>query len=406
MARFRYKAVAANGEHLQGELDATSREDAIARVQAAGHLPVSAEAVSGRGTDFRSWAQQLVKPRSVRPREVVLLTSELATLLGAGMPLNNALITLRDLSPIGPVKSLVSAIQERVQGGASLSEAMAGHEGTFGRLYLSLVRAGEASGALDVVMERLAAYLEDARALRSSIQTALIYPTLLLMLVVVSLIVLMTFVIPRFVPLFEDYGRNLPLLTIVVFAVSEWCQTWWWLFPVSIVALAWAAFRLLEDPARRLRWDAWCLGLPWVGPLLAEMEIARFARTLGTLLANGVPMLAAMNLVKDVIGNRTIATDLEAVAASLERGQRMAQPLKASGHFPPLAVELISVGEESGEIDAMLAKLSDIYDEAVGVSVKRLLTVLEPVLILGLGVLVAIIIISVLSAILSLNEFI
>ena len=407
MPVFRYKAVSGKrGDILRGMIEAPSRELALARLESAGHLLISAEQV-GAGRSFEPGRLLAWRRRDrINRKDLALFTRELATLVQAGLPLEQSLQTLSRLNLAAPVQRLTTGLLETIRGGASLSDALAGKSGVFGNLYINMVRAGEAGGALDTVIGSLADYLERMAALRMHVISALIYPLILLSFAVLSLLVLMTFVVPEFVPLFEDAGQNLPWLTQAVFALSSLFQQYWWSALPAAAAALWFLHARLSQPASRLRFDAWCLRLPWIGVVVKQVETARFSRTLSTALANGVPLLTAVGLVREVLGNRRMAEVLDAVQAGLEQGQSMSKPLAASGVYPELATQLIAVGEASGQLEAMLAKVADIYDKEVQTAIKRLLTVLEPALILGLGALIALIIVSVLLAVLSLNALV
>ena len=405
MPVFRYRAVSHGGEMLQGEIEAPSRAAAIEKLQGAGHLPISAEEgaaeIRGQRPVFR-W------PRwgAARHDAIRAMTRELATLLQAGLPLDQALSTLAEVSASPAVKKLVRDIYARVQGGAALSQAMEAQGESFSRLYLNLIRAGEAGGALETVLQRLADYLERSAALRASIVSALIYPVILLCIALFSVSALLVFVVPQFVPLFEDTGAALPLATRLVFGAAEGLQRFWWALPLALGVGGGLLQNRLKAPAGRLRWHSFLLRLPLSGGLITRLEVARFARTLGTLLGNGVPLLTGVALVGEVINNQAIAAVMSRVTARLEQGGRLAEALVREPHFPALAVQLIRVGEESGQLEAMLLKIADIYDTEVNTTIKRLLALVEPVLILGLGGLIAVIIISILVAILGLNELV
>jgi len=407
MPRFHYKAVAANGEILEGEMDAPSQTIAIDRLQSAGHLPISAEESS---SPFKSTGDSLFATFFPRKRvtfqDIGILTRELATLLHAGLPLDHALRTLEEISDKAPIKSQVQDIHARVQGGAPLSDAMEAQGDVFSRLYLNTIRAGEASGALDIVLARLADYLDRSADLRSSVKSALIYPSILIVVAIISVLALLIFVVPQFVPLFEDVGQALPVLTQIVFGTAEFIRQYWWALIGIIAAVIWIGHKQLEDQNKRLRWDAWSLRTPLFGKLITKLEVARFAGTLGTLLKNGVPLLTAVSIVREVLTNRMLANVMDKVSASLEEGRSLAEPLMKSGYFPQLAVRLIQVGEETGQLEAMLLKIADIYDLEARTTIKRLLTLLEPILILGLGAVIAVIIISILIAMLGLNELV
>ncbi len=394
---------AKGGDIRQGVIEAPSRDVAIANLQSAGHLPISADEIgAGRSFDFIRfpvWRQR----DKVTQKDVVLITRELATLVQAGLSLEQALRTISQLNLAAPVRRLLHNLLENIQGGISLSAAMAEQAGVFSNLYINMVRAGEASGALDVVISRLADYLERMSELRAHVITAMIYPAILLGFSILSLLVLMMFVVPEFVPLFEDAGQTLPWLTQVVFTLSSLFQQYWWGLLVLLTAAVWFMNKHLSEPAYRLRFDSWCLRLPYIGDVIKQMEMARFSRTLSTALGNGVPLLTGIRLVKEVIANQRIANVMETVLINLEQGQSMAKPMKDSRVCPELATQLIGIGEASGQLEAMLTKIADIYDKEVQASIKRLLTILEPVMILGLGALIAFIIVSVLLAVFSLN---
>ena len=406
MPLFRYKAIAQDGQIQFGEMDAPSRAVVISRLQSTGQLPISAEESDPRRYSLGALKNRFKTSSRVSSRDLVVLTRELATLLQAGLPLDSALQTLVRLSSSQALKVLVTDIHNRVREGMSLSDAMNHQGGVFNRLYLNMIRAGEAGGAMHQVIDRIADYLERMAELRSTIITALLYPCILLVVSLLSLLILMGVVVPRFVPLFADAGQTLPLLTRMVFGAAALFQSWWWALLGGIALSIWALDKYLAGAEHRLRFDIWLLGLPQIGALLQQVDIARFSRTLGTLLNNGVPVLTAITLVREVIANRAMSGVMDQVASSLEQGQRLAQPLKDSGFYPPLAVQLIEVGEESGQLDEMLLRVADIYDREAQARVKRLLTLLEPVLILGLGGVIAVIIISILMAMLGLNDLV
>ncbi|MCY3752286.1 MAG: type II secretion system F family protein [Gammaproteobacteria bacterium] len=407
MATFRYKALSAQGgERVRGDIEAPSRKLAVHQLRQAGQLPISVIASSGRPW-FRLDALRARRPaRKVSRQDVVLLTRGLATLLAAGLSLEQALRALAGFDLTAPARRLVQSLTGQLQGGVSLSAALVQHPAVFDGLYVSMVRAGEASGALDKVVARLADYLERMAALRANLVNALIYPGILFGFSVLSVLALMTFVIPQFVPLFENANQDLPWLTRGVFAGSALFQAYWWCLPPGLLLLVWGVDNYLADIKRRRRFDVWCLRLPWLGALVRQVEIARCAHTLGTALSHGVPLLTGIALVREATVNTRMAEALDAVSISLEQGQSMAAPLKASQLWPAPATQLIEIGEASGQLEPMLARLADIYDREVQSGIKRLLTVLEPLLILGLGGLVATIIASVLLAVMGLNALV
>lgn len=401
MALFEYKAVTPSGETLTGEMDAPSKELVIAHLQEAGNIPVSAREV---GTGFRL-STLFRGRRGLKQSEVGDLTQQLSTLLGAGLALDRSLGILAELAENDRVQSTVEKIRNRVREGGSLSEALEERHGVFSRFYINMVRAGEIGGSLDQTLARMAEYLERSKELRDSVISALIYPALLVLLAIASLILLMGYVIPQFTPMFEEFGTELPMLTKIVMAAGNTLQHYWWALAgaVTIVVL-W--FRgQLRRPASRRRWDARFLRMKGAGDVIAKMETARLARTSGTLLINGVPLLSAMSIAKNVMSNTVLADDVSEAANQVKSGTPMARALAVNGNFPRLALQMVNVGEETGKLDEMLLKVADTYDREVSTTIDRLMALLVPALTLGLAALIGTIVISVLLAILGINEF-
>ncbi|MCP5450152.1 MAG: type II secretion system F family protein [Gammaproteobacteria bacterium] len=403
MPRYRYEAVDASGEVVRDELDAATLDAAIVRLRDQGLLPLAVnEAKSGflRG----GFGQPLFsKRRALSRKTIALLTQQLASLLHAGMPLDRALTILIGVTEDEQAKPVLERVQEKVRGGSSLADALE-VQGVFSRFYLNMIRAGEAGGALDVVLKRLTEFLERSQALRETVTSALIYPIILLSVSALSVIILLTFVVPQFQRLFADAGKALPLATQIVIAVGDGFRYYWWVGAILVVLLSAVARRQLSQPESRARWDDRFLRLPLFGDLIAKVETARLSRTLGTLLGNGVSMLNALTIVRETLSNQVLAGALGEVAEHVKTGRGLADPLLEAGRFPKLAVQMIRVGEETGQLQEMLLQVADTYDGEVQTAVKRLLTLLEPALILGLGVIIAGIIMSILVAILSLND--
>ena len=404
MPLFRYKAVGADGKIAQGELEARSQTAVIDRLQTMGYVPIRADEITAAQADKRSLRRPLFGSRQITQSRVAVLTQELATLLRAKLPLDRALELLIELSPNARVRQVVTQIREQVHDGATLSAAMETQKGVFSRLYLNMVRAGEAGGAVDSVLMRLAEYMERARELRDTVSSALIYPAILLGVAGLSVVVLLIFVVPQFQQMFEDAGQALPFATQVVISLGEALRGYWWLMLGVILAVAYYFRKQFAEPATRYRWDNRLLGVPLLGELIAKLEVARFSRTLGTLMINGVPLLTALGIVKETLTNQVLAQSMGNVAESLKQGHGLAQPLMEAPYFPKLAAHMIRVGEETGHLEEMLIQVADVYDKEVRSSIKRLLALLEPALILTLGLVIAAIIISILVAILSINE--
>lgn len=407
MAQFRYRAVGASGELVHGEMEAASQATVVERLRGQGHLPLAADELAAgvgprRRLTLMQWLRRPILGQvRVTRREVAMMTRELATLLEAGLTLDQALKLLIELTAGEPLEGLLADLLERIQGGSSLADALAQHAKLFPRVYVSMVRAGETGGALREVLGRLARYLDEAEALREQVKSALVYPVLLLILAAVSIVILLTVVLPQFTPLFENAGAQLPWLTRAVMLVGDGVQRWWWLLLLGGVGVTWLARRQLRRPARRAQVDRWLLRVPLLGELLAKIDTARFARALGTLLANGVPPLAALAIVQDALGNSTLRRALGEAATAMKDGGGLAAPLGRAGVFPKLAVHLLAVGEESGQLDPMLLKIAEVFDRDVQSTIERLMALLVPALTIVLGAIVAVIITSVMMAILS-----
>ena len=403
MPQFRYKAVSAAGETLEGEMEAPDQAAVVRRLQSAGHLPISADSVAGDGSgSFLS--RDLFARRRANRRDVQMLTRELATLVQAGLPLDRSLEILIDLSEEPVVRALLEAVLESISGGASLADAMADRPGVFPRYYLSMIQAGEAGGTLDVVLARLSEFMERSQAMRETVRSALIYPVILVVMSLAAVVILLSVVVPRFRPLFEDAGAALPVSTQIVVGLGDAFAAYWWLMlAVALVAglvLRWQ----LARPAFRLRWDLMLLSLPLLGDVIVRAEVARFARTLGTLIGNGVSLLGALTLATNTVGNSGLVEVLEKVSDAVRQGRPLTEPLLQSGRFPPLAIHLTRVGEETGQLEAMLLKVAEIYDQEVGRAIERMLALLVPVLTIVLGLVIAGIIGSILVAILSVYQ--
>jgi general secretion pathway protein F len=404
MPVFRYKAATVAGQVVVGEMEAGSRAQAIEQLRSQGHIPIRAEELSRHGRLFGLGRLLRRRQRAISQKQIGILTQELASLLRAGLPLDRALEVMINVSADEKVGSLLHSIQEKVRGGSSFAQALEDQNGVFSRFYVNMIRAGEAGGSLDAVLSRLNEYLERARSLRDSVTSALIYPAILLSVAGVSVIVLLALVVPQFQQLFADAGKTLPLSTRIVIVCGEILRDYWWVLLAGVMAVAYYLKRQFEGPTTRLAWDRRLIRMRLVGDLIVKVEVARLSRALGTLLHNGVPLLGALSIVKEIATNRVLALELGGVADRLKEGQGLSEPLMHSEIFPKLAIHMIRVGEESGQLDDMLFQVADTYDGEVQSSIKRMLSLLEPALILGLGFIIAAIIMSILVAILGMNE--
>jgi general secretion pathway protein F len=403
MPLFEYKAVEPSGETVQGTMEAASLDMVILKLQEAGNIPLQARE---SGTGGFSLGGFRLGRRGMNTREVGEFTQQLSTLLGAGLPLDRSLGILAELAENDRVQDTVEKIRNRVREGGSLSEALEERHGVFSRFYINMVRAGEIGGSLDQTLARMAEYLERSKELKDSVVSAMIYPALLVVLAVASLILLMGYVIPQFTPMFEEFGTELPLLTKIVLAVGTALQNYWWAMLLGvIVVMLWFRGQLRGTTSRR-KWDARFLRMRGAGEVIAKMETARLARTSGTLLVNGVPILSALSIAKNVMSNTVLADDVAEAAKQVKTGAPMAKALAANGNFPRLALQMVNVGEETGKLDEMLLKVADTYDREVRTTIDRLMALLVPMLTLGLAMLIGVIVMSVLVAILGINEMV
>ena len=404
MPLYRYKALNSRGETLDGQMEAASDAEVALRLQEQGHLPVEARLASEGGGGGSLAA--LFKPKSFAGARRVQFTQQLATLLGAGQPLDRALTILLDLPEDEAARRTIADVRDQVRGGTSLSTALERQHGTFSRLYINMVRAGEAGGSLQDTLQRLADYLERSRALRGRVLNALIYPAILVVMVGLALLFLLGYVVPQFGVMYESLDAELPFFTRLVLGLGELVRDWWIVLLVVPSLTALWFDRRLRDPAFRARFDEWILGRKFAGGLVARIETARLARTLGTLLKNGVPLIAAMGIGRNVLGNRALASDVEAAGEEVKNGVALSTALGRSKRFPRLALQMVQVGEESGALDAMLLKTADTFEAETGQALDRMLAALVPVITLLLAVVVMVVILAVLVPIYDLTNVI
>ena len=405
MAAFRYKAAGADGRLIEGSIDAADRDSAARALQAQGNIPISIdEARHPRGIAPR--ADRPVRGRRVSATAIDYFTLELSTLLRAGLPLGQALETLAETADDPLLTERTSAINSAVRSGQSLSQALEAAGPEFDTFYCNMVRAGEQGGALAVALDRLAAFRQRRRETSQAIVSALLYPAILLLLALVAVAVLLAFVVPQFTEMFADVGRELPLLTRIVAGAGALVANWWWLLLLIAGGAFYALRRDWQSPRGRARWDARLLRLWLVGPLIQKLQAGRFARTLATLLDNGVPLVSALDIAREIVGNTQIADALAQATQRVREGAGLAGPLAETGLFPPLAVKLVGVGEQAGRLNEMLLQLADIYDRDVQTALKRLFTLAEPVIIITIALLITVIILSVVLVIIESNNLV
>lgn len=401
MPAFVVKAVSREGETVEILREASDEAALIRQLQEEGWLPIR---VAPATSSWR-WLRPGWRRARLKPKELTLFTRELATLLSAGLPLDRSLKVLLSVFPEDTaLNPLTERILEQVKGGAQLSAALEAEGGLFPKLYVSMVRAGEASGSLESVLERLADYLERAQALRSSVMSALIYPAILVVVAIASLLALLTFVVPQFEEMFQSAGKELPVPTQIVMAIASGIRSYGWLVLIGVLGIIRLVQNQLARPELRYRFHRWLLKLPLVGELLLKLDVARLAQTLSTLLEAGVPLLSALGIVKDTLGNLVLSEAVAQAGGRIKEGGEMSAALEEAGYFPIMALQMIKLGEETGKLAPMLSKMAEVYEAEVRITVQRLLTLLEPVLIVGLGVAIAAIIMSILVAVVSVNE--
>ncbi len=409
MALYAFEAVRSSGEAVRAQIEAASEADAVERVREQGlillGIQTAASAAMAAHERKTSTLGRLLARRRITREQIVSVTRDLANLIGAGLPLDRAFELLVGLADTGPLASLLQDLRDRVRGGKALSQALAEHPRHFDRLYVNMVRAGEASGTLGPVLARISEFQDRSAELRSSVQSALLYPIVLVAVAVVAVLTMLFFVVPKFEATFRQFGRALPPATENLLALSHALRDDGWMLLVAAAAVIILVRGRMRTPQGQLNWHRRKLTLPVLGDLFSKIEVARFARTLGTLLGNGVSLLPALTIVKDTVDNRALAGSLDGVVARLKAGQGFARPLMETGLYPKLAVHMVAVGEETGRLDSMLIKVADIYDQEVNTSLKRALGLLEPILILTLAVVVGGIIFALMSALLGLTEF-
>ena len=403
MPLFEYKAVSPSGETVRGTMEAMTEDLVIAKLQESGNIPLSTNAAGKGGFSLDALS---LKRRGMNAREVGQFTQQLSTLLGAGLPLDRSLQVLLELSENDRIKQTVTTIRDQVREGGSLSDSLDALRPVRGRAAVAAEVEAPIGGSLDKTLDRLADYLERSKDLKDSVVSAMIYPIMLMVLAGGSLVLLLTYVIPQFTPIFEELGGDLPLITKIVLAAGGILQNFWWGL-IGLTILGVVMFRrMLANPEQRLKWDTKVLGMRWVGALVSKMEIARLSRTLGTLLPNGGPLLSGLSIARNVMTNSLLRQAVESTTKEVKTGGGLAHNLAESGHFPRLALQMVSVGEETGQLDVMLLKVADTYDKEVRITIDRLLAIFTPVITLLMAVMIGTIVMSVLMAIMGINELV
>ena len=402
MPLFSYKVVNNQGVTEEGVRDAKDEQTLLLELQTQGLIPIRIETAKDKtflGIRLKSAGLKLSN------KEIGMLTSELATLLESGLPLDRSLTILLQLTEENlKLNKLVANVLEKVKAGKALADALESQSGVFSKFYLNMIRAGEMGGNLGGVLQRLGDYMERSQELKDTVSTALIYPAILLVMSMASLFVMLTFVVPQFKEMFESAGQALPIPTQIVVGLAEILQGYWWLLLLLILGAVQFMKSQLSNPVSKKQWDGRFLRMPLFGEIVTNMETANFSRTFGTLLGNGVSILKSLGIVRETVSNTVLAEFLEQAEEQLKQGRTMSEAMSKQNLFPKLAVQMIKMGEETGKLEEMLMRVAVIYDKQLKTTIQRMLALLEPALIISLGLMIAGIIVSILLAILSVND--
>jgi len=402
MPTFRYKAYNAGGGSVTGLVEADSERQALQQLKGQGLMPREVREEGGAEAASTSFSFQ----RGISAADLALFTRRLATLVASSVPLFEAMGSLHEQEQSGKLKQVLARTRDRISEGASLSRAFAAEPRTFGESYVSMVAAGEASGALDAVLERLADFLEEQEQVRGRVTSALAYPILMVLVGGGVMLFLLTTVIPKIVVIFEDSKAALPLITIALIKLSHFLRGWWWI-PAGLAIASVPLYRkaMLRDNLR-LKRDTLLLRLPVAGGMLQRLILSRFARVLGLLLSSGVPIIRALEITSEVLVNRVYRTFLREVMEEVAQGGSLSGSLRKSPLFPPLLVHLTGVGEKSGALEAMLLKAGIAYEREFNAGLTRLMGLMEPLLVLAMGVAVGTVVLAVLLPIFEMNQLI
>lgn len=405
MTVYSYKATDKSGKFIEGDIDAPDYQAAVEQIRQLNYFPV--KIAEGKNSRKLSSGLKLSLPRFgpvVSNKDLMTLTQQLATLVDSGLTLDEGLATLAKLAETEKIRFILADIRKQVHAGSSFADALAEHPDVFSKLYINMVRAGEAGGLVGEALDRLAMFLEKSVELKDNIRAAMIYPAILFLLGGSAVIVLIKYVVPQFSKLFEDMGAALPLPTQIMLGISTLVNDYWLLLILGTLGSA-AAFKFyIKTDKGRLWWDGLLLRLPLFGSLIRKIEVSRFSLTMSTLLKSGVPVLQAMGIVQSILLNRVISDAIGNLIQALKRGKGLSGPLQEAGVFPPMAVQMITVGETSGALDDMLAKVSHTYDKEVAQAIKQLLSLIEPLMILLMALIIGFIVVSMLLAIFSVND--
>ena len=401
MPDFAYEAIDTQGQKVHGRDEAESRDALLSELIAKGLQPINikklrrVEGLLGILSERRDRFNQ---------DDLLYFTKELADLLDAGVPLERALSVIYDSTEKKKAKKIIDAIRDSIHGGKNLSGALSSYPKIFNRLYVNMVTVGELGGVLPQVLKKLDAFLEQSRQIRKFIISSSIYPSILFLVGILSVFILVTFVVPKFGKIFEDLNQPMPMMTQIIVSTSVFLKSWWWAFFITFAAILVFFKYYLNTSDGRARWHSFLLHIPLVAPMILKIELARLARTLGTLLESGVPILKGISLAREVVANTVIRNSMDAIYKGVRQGKSLSQLMKKEGLYPSLMIHLVAIGEETGGLDTMLLKIADDFEARIQQDTKVYLSLIEPVTIVVMGLLIGGIIISMLLAIFGLND--
>jgi len=407
MPVYEYTALDRAGKNLAGIIDADSMVAARQKLRAAGKFPVQVkETTSKAKTEVAASLSALSIFNRVTDEDIHALTRQLATLLGAGIPLVAALDALMEQTSSAPLKKMIAQIKESVNEGNSLTYSLARHPKLFSNIYINMVRAGEASGSLDVVLDRLAEFGEHQQALKSRFKAALVYPVFMAIIGTAVLFFLVSFVVPNITRVFTDMKQVLPLPTTILIWSSDFMRSFWWALLLVIVVFIVGIRKLIKTTKGQYTWDKMKLSLPIIGPLNRRIALSRFGRTLGSLLQSGVPLITSLQIVRNIVNNVLVGDFIDDAMEDIQAGKSLNLALSKSKWFPPVFLQMVAVGEQSGDLEAMLHKVADAYEREVETRIAGMTAMIEPVMILAMAVVVGFIVISILLPIFEMNQMI
>jgi general secretion pathway protein F len=403
MPVFEYKGVTAQGKKVSGVQDGDSLKIVRGRLKKEGVIVLDIREGASLRTARRG-TTSLTFARRVKLTDLANATRQLATLLSSGLPLMDSLAVLVEQEENAGLKAALSSVRDSVREGASLADALKENPKVFSQLYMNMVSAGEASGTLEITLDRLADFLDEQVRFRGRLSAALAYPAFMTVIGMAMLFFIFSFVMPRVVGMFEDMKQQLPLITLILLGTVRFLSSFWWAILLAIGGAAYYVRRYLRTQAGKENFDARILKLPVFGAMIRMIAVSRFTRTLGTLLQSGVPTLAALDIVKSVVGNTVLANAIHKARENVREGEPIADPLRRSGLFPPVVVQMVAVGEKSGELEKMLLKISDSFDRTVDTRITGLMALLEPVIILVMGLIIGFIVIAIMLPMLQMSS--